>query len=144
MHRGEFGREAAKMLDEICAWLLTAAELKRRLRTHGNQWAESISDLQGQLQGLFAPGFVAAVPEAQWPRMTIYLKAISIRLDRLANKPARDAELTASICKVADRIPTPFDPARWLLEEWRVALFAQELKAQGAPNAEKVAALIKN
>ncbi len=142
MHRGEFGREAAKMLDEICSWLLTAAELKRRLRSHGNQWAESINDLQGQLQSLFAPGFVAALPEAQWPRIATYLKAIGIRLDRLANKPARDAELTASLCRVADRIPEPFHPARWVLEEWRVALFAQELKAQGAPNAEKVAALL--
>ena len=141
MHRGEFGREAAKMLDEICAWLLTAAELKRRLRTHGNQWTESINDLQAQLQTLFAPGFASAVPQAQWSRIAIYLKAIGIRLDRLANKPARDAELTASLRKVADRITEPFHPARWVLEEWRVALFAQELKAQGAPNAEKISAL---
>lgn len=144
MHRGEFGREAAAMLDEVCNWLLTAAELKKRLRSFGGQWTESVSDVQGQLQSLFAPGFVAALPAAQWPRMATYLKAVGIRLDRLANKPARDAELTASLRKVADRIPEPFHSARWLLEEWRVGLFAQELKAQGAPNAEKVTALLKN
>ena len=143
MHRGEFGREAAAMLDEVCNWLLGAAELKKRLRAFGSQWTESVSDAQGQLQSLFAPGFVAALPPAQWPRVAVYLKALGIRLDRLANKPARDAELTAALRKVADRIPGPFHPARWLLEEWRVGLFAQELKAQGAPNAEKVAALLK-
>lgn len=40
------------------------------------------------------------------------------------------------------RLPGPFHPARWIIEEWRVALFAQELKAQGAPNAEKIIAAL--
>ncbi|TXH05531.1 MAG: ATP-dependent RNA helicase HrpA [Nevskiaceae bacterium] len=138
MQRGEFGREAARRLDEVCDWLLAAAELRRRLRGLGGQWPQSLADLRGQLDSLFAPGFVAAIPEAQWPRIAVYLKAAGIRLDRLANKPARDAELTAQIVRAVQRLPGPFHPARWLIEEWRVALFAQELKALHAPNAQKV------
>lgn len=49
------------------------------------------------------------------------------RLDRLANEPQRDLELTRQI---------------GILEEWRVLLFAQELKAVGGPNADKVRALL--
>ncbi|MGH8460449.1 MAG: ATP-dependent RNA helicase HrpA [Stenotrophobium sp.] len=142
MQRGEFGRTAAQQLDEVCEWLLAAAELKRRLRALGQQWPESLADLRHQLDSLFAPGFIAAIPEAQWPRIAIYLKAATIRLDRIANKPARDAELTRQLQPFASRLPAPFHPARWLLEEWRIALFAQELKAQGAPNTEKISAAL--
>jgi ATP-dependent helicase HrpA len=36
----------------------------------------------------------------------------------------------------------PFHPARWLIEEWRIALFAQELRANGAPSAAKIQAAL--
>jgi ATP-dependent helicase HrpA len=142
MQRGEFGREAARMLDEVCAWLTAASDLKRKLRALGNQWPESLKDMRTQLDTLFAPGFVSAIPGEQWPRITLYLKALGVRLERLANKPARDAELTQQVRKLAEQLPNPFHASRWLLEEWRIALFAQELKATGGPNAEKIAALI--
>ncbi|MGH8455363.1 MAG: ATP-dependent RNA helicase HrpA [Stenotrophobium sp.] len=142
MQRSEFGRQAAQMLDEVCVWLLSAAELRRRLRALGQHWPESLNDLRGQLDTLFAPGFAGEIPEAQWPRIAVYLKAAGIRLERLANKPARDAELTAQVQKVVSRLPQPFHAARWPLEEWRIVLFAQELKALGAPTPEKIAALL--
>jgi ATP-dependent helicase HrpA len=142
MRRGDFGRDAAQRLDQVCGWLTVAAELRRKLRVLGNQWPESANDLREQIETLFAEGFVAAIPEPQWPRVPVYLKAIGVRLERLANKPARDAELTAQVRKLAARLPAPLHPARWQLEEWRVALFAQELRAVGAPNAERIAALL--
>ena len=142
MQRGEFGREAARMLDEVCVWLLAAAELRKKIRAPSAGWPESLDDLRQQLESLFAPGFIGAIPEVQWPRIAVYLKAAQIRLERLPNKPARDAELTAPLRKLGVRLPGPFHPARWLLEEWRITLFAQELKAQGSPSAERIAALI--
>jgi ATP-dependent helicase HrpA len=142
MQRGEFGRTAAQQLDEVCDWLLAASEIKRRLRTLGAQWPESLADLQQQIDSLFAPGFIAAVPEPQWPRIAVYLKAADVRLQRLANKPQRDAELTRQVQALCSRLPDPFHPARWLLEEWRIALFAQELRAHGAPNIEKINAAL--
>ncbi|MGH8504851.1 MAG: ATP-dependent RNA helicase HrpA [Stenotrophobium sp.] len=142
MQRGEFGCLAAQQLDDVCGWLLAAAELKRRLRALGTQWPESLRDLHAQLDSLFAPGFIAALPDAQWPRIAIYLKAAGVRLDRIAHKPARDTELTRQVLSLSARLPAPFHPARWLIEEWRIALFAQELKAQGAPNIEKISAAL--
>nr|WP_293249886.1 ATP-dependent RNA helicase HrpA [Panacagrimonas sp.] len=141
-HRGEFGRLAAAMLDEACGWLIAAHDLRRRLRALGTQWAEARTDVAQQIDSLLAPGFVEAIPDAQWPRVAIYLKAVSIRLDRLPNKPQRDLELTAQLKPFATRLTSSWHPARWVLEEWRVALFAQELRADGSPSAERLRAAL--
>ena len=141
-HRGEFGRLAASMLDEACGWLVAASDLRRRLRALGSQWPEARADIAQQLDSLLAAGFVEAIPDPQWPRVAVYLKAVSIRLDRLPNKPQRDLELSAQIKPFAARLPSPWHPARWVLEEWRVALFAQELRAEGSPNADRLRAAL--
>ena len=142
-HRGEFGRLAAAMLEEACVWLVSAMDLRKRLRALGSQWPEARADIGTQLDTLLAPGFVDVIPDAQWPRIAVYLKALSIRLDRLPNKPQRDLELTAQIKPFLARLPRPMHPARWVIEEWRVALFAQELRAEGAPNGPRVDAALR-
>jgi ATP-dependent helicase HrpA len=140
--RGEFGRAATQRLDDLCGWLLAAIELRRRIEAIEKTWPDAAADLREQLRTLFAPGFVADIPEAQWPRIALYLKAASIRLDRLPNKPLRDLEFTQTLRGLLRRLPAPFDTARWLIEEWRIALFAQELKALGAPSADKIQAAL--
>ncbi|MFP5304592.1 MAG: ATP-dependent RNA helicase HrpA, partial [Gammaproteobacteria bacterium] len=136
--RGAFSIDAQRRLDDIAGWLARARELRARVRALGERWPLSTSDLRSQLDSLFAPGFVAAIPEPQWPRIALYLRTIDVRLERLANKPARDEDLTRQIASYAARLADPFHAARWLIEEWRIALFAQELRAQGAPTAAKV------
>ena len=42
------------------------------------------------------------------------------------------------------RLPSPQHAARWVIEEWRVALFAQELRADGAPSAARVDAALRS
>jgi ATP-dependent helicase HrpA len=142
-HRGEFGRLAVKLLDDVCGWLLTVAELRKSIRALNNRWPDSIADMGQQLDSLLAPGFIDALPDAQWPRVSTWLKAIATRLQRLPNKPQRDIDMTLPLRKLVAQLPGPFHSARWLLEEWRVAQFAQELKAQGSPSAERINALIK-
>src|SRR3546814_17671271 len=66
--------------------------------------------------------------------MAIYLRALQVRLERLQNKPQRDEDLTKQVAPFAAQLPDLSRPARWLLEEWRVALFAPELKAVGRPS----------
>ncbi|MBL6751820.1 MAG: ATP-dependent RNA helicase HrpA [Nevskia sp.] len=140
--RGEFGREASRRLDDICGWLEAAMELRRRLGAIEKPWPHAAADVRAQLQGLFAPGFVAAIPEPTWPRIGIYLKAAAVRLERLPHKPQRDMDASRQIAAAAGRLPAPLHPARWTIEEWRIALFAQELRAQGTPTAAKVEAAL--
>ena len=98
--------------------------------------------LRQRLQTLLAPGFASHTPWAQWPRLPIYLKAMTLRLEKYSGNPTRDAAREADIQEleqmwqektdglVKQGLPVSDDLAafRWMIEELRVSLFAQELK----------------
>ena len=98
--------------------------------------------LRQRLQTLLAAGFATRTPWAQWPRLPIYLKAMTLRLEKYSGNPARDAAREADIQEleqmwqektdglVKQGLPVSDDLAafRWMIEELRVSLFAQELK----------------
>lgn len=98
--------------------------------------------LRLRLQTLLAPGFASHTPWAQWPRLPIYLKAMTLRLEKYSGNPARDAareadiqeleqmwqEKTDSLIKQGLPISDGLAGFKWMIEELRVSLFAQELK----------------
>ncbi|HHK6005421.1 TPA: DUF3418 domain-containing protein [Neisseria subflava] len=98
--------------------------------------------LRQRLQTLLAAGFATRTPWAQWPRLPIYLKAMTLRLEKYSGNPARNAAREADIQEleqmwqektdglVKQGLPISDDLAafRWMIEELRVSLFAQELK----------------
>ena len=98
--------------------------------------------LRHRLQTLLAAGFATRTPWAQWPRLPIYLKAMTLRLEKYSGNPARDAAREADIQEleqmwqektdslVKQGLPVSDDLAafKWMIEELRVSLFAQELK----------------
>lgn len=98
--------------------------------------------LRQRLQTLLAPGFASHTPWAQWPRLPIYLKAMTLRLEKYSGNPARDAareadiqeleqmwqEKTDGLVKQGQPVPDDLAAFKWMIEELRVSLFAQELK----------------
>ena len=98
--------------------------------------------LRQRLQTLLAPGFASHTPWAQWPRLPIYLKAMTLRLEKYSSNPARDAareadiqeleqmwqEKTDSLVKQGQPVSDDLAAFKWMIEELRVSLFAQELK----------------
>ena len=98
--------------------------------------------MRQRLQTLLAAGFATRTPWAQWPRLPIYLKAMSLRLEKYSGNPARDAareadiqeleqmwqEKTDGLVKQGQPISDDLAAFRWMIEELRVSLFAQELK----------------
>ena len=98
--------------------------------------------LRQRLQTLLTPGFASHTPWAQWPRLPIYLKAMSLRLEKYSSNPARDAareadiqeleqmwqEKTDSLIKQGQPVSDDLAAFKWMIEELRVSLFAQELK----------------
>ncbi|MES2682959.1 MAG: ATP-dependent RNA helicase HrpA [Pseudomonadota bacterium] len=135
--RGAFSQLTYQRMDEVAAWLTQATSLRRSIAAIAKPYPEAHADAAQQLATLLGPGFITAIPAAQWPRVLTYLKALAVRLERLPLKPAKDAEAMKQLVPRIAKLPSPFHPARWVLEEWRVQLFAQELKAVGAPNADK-------
>ena len=128
--------------NEICGWVAEALAyyqvVSRRLKQANRPaWLKSVSDIRGQLALLIRPGFVTATPYDRLRHLSRYLKAVELRLAKLEQQPARDQSLLAQIAPLwqaylARAEPPGLDPTlnefRWLLEELRVSLFAQELK----------------
>ena len=103
--------------------------------------AQAAADMQAQLQGLVHKRFLIDNDYAQLAHFPRYLKAINVRLEKLRADPARDAKLMAEWAAAAapfmragkDRLAGKnTDPKmvgfRWMLEELRVSLYAQELR----------------
>ena len=98
--------------------------------------------MRQRLQTLLAPGFATRTPWAQWPRLPIYLKAMTLRLEKYSSNPARDAareadiqeleqmwqEKTDGLVKQGQPVSDDLAAFKWMIEELRVSLFAQELK----------------
>ena len=100
---------------------------------------EATADAAQQLQRLMGKRFVADAPWSQLQHFPRYLKAITLRLDKLRADPARDAAKLLELRPqeqrywrlVAERKGAVDDRMlefRWLLEELRVSFFAQELR----------------
>ncbi len=103
--------------------------------------AESVRDMQVQLAALVRPGFVSATGSARLPDLVRYLRGLGRRLDKLALDPVRDrAEMRRVHDVLTEWARLPAGPGkqdvRWMVEELRLGLFAQDVKARG-PVSEK-------
>ena len=97
------------------------------------------ADVGSQLDRLVFPGFVARTPRDRLMEMPRYLEAARLRLERAGNNPQRDLQQQRLIEPHENRLLDCWEPEdwlndddplaryRWLIEEYRVSLFAQEL-----------------
>jgi ATP-dependent helicase HrpA len=84
---------------------------------------------EADLARLLPPDMLAGTPHAWLAHVPRFLKAMKVRAERAALQPARDKDRAAMIAPWAGA-KAPADQAtefRWLLEEYRVSVFAQEL-----------------
>lgn len=114
-------------------------------------WRDAVHDMHSHLRYLLAGDFLIATPYdwlRQFPR---YLRGVTVRLDKLATgKASRDAEQMQRMQvhweRCTDRMGRDrdwsADPAfagyRWMCEEYRVSLFAQELGAALPVSAKRM------
>ncbi len=98
-------------------------------------------DIASQLQHLAPPALMAVTPDERLDHLARYLRAIHVRLQRLAHDPQKDAQKAAQVTPfwqryLAQRAElhaqgrplTRIDELGWLIEELRVQTFAPELK----------------
>jgi ATP-dependent helicase HrpA len=94
-------------------------------------------DLASQLADMVYAGFLHDIGPARFEHYPRYLEAMCFRLERLDHNPVRDAQLLEQITPYWQRYlehiagggvyDEALDRYRWLLEEYRVSLFAQHL-----------------
>ena len=100
----------------------------------------ALGDVKAQLAGLVFPGFVARTGLARLGHLPRYLQGALSRVEALADSPGRDRQrmteferAAAAYADAGGALPLDADAAatlahaRWLLEEYRVSLFAQQL-----------------
>ncbi|MUN42638.1 ATP-dependent RNA helicase HrpA [Actinomadura litoris] len=121
--------------------LAEAHEIDRRLRgTTSLTLVPALTAVRAHIAQLVKPGFVT---ETGWPRLPDlprYLRALQVRLDKLPENPGRDRALAHQVETLeqeyeqalrrlhpARRDGEAARQVRWMLEELRVSLFAQQL-----------------
>ena len=132
---GLLAQEAARLAGNI---LTEYGALQRKL-PQSRPHAAAYADLLQQQGALMPKWFIRDMPHARLAHYPRYLKAAVARIDKLRVDPDRDAKLMGEMAPLLTQYqrarsalkgaPDPaLDEFRWLLEELRVALFAQELR----------------
>jgi ATP-dependent helicase HrpA len=113
--------------------------LRQALLVHPNPYRG-----QGpELEALITPDFLRTTPYEQLAHFPRYLKAMRVRADRWRQNPAKDTERAKQLApyvKAATELHgrPGGDVLRWLVEEFRVSLFAQEIGTAGAVSVVKL------
>ena len=117
------------------------AALQKKLAGLAKAFPAVATDIGAQCAALLGKDFIIATPYERLQQFSRYLKGASMRLDKLRTDPARDARLMSEwqalakpwererLARLKAGVADVFlDEFRWLLEELRIALFAQELR----------------
>ena len=99
--------------------------------------------LERDLAALLPPDFLRTTPYAQLPHFPRYLKGMKLRAERWRQNPAKDAERAGQLASYVGaagklREREGGEAFRWLVEEFRVSLFAQELGTAEPVSAVKL------
>ncbi len=138
--------EVIATADKLETLVFQALEKKRELTARLERGFKSLQDMrfrqdvERQLEGLISSDFLLQTPWdalQQYPR---YLQAIALRMDKCGLSKKRDEENMRELERLSERyheryvqlkkmeqVDAHLDQYRWLLEELRVSLFAQNL-----------------
>jgi ATP-dependent helicase HrpA len=140
---------ASDSLAEAADILAAADRVRRRA---GALTAEAlrptVADATAHLDRLIAPGFVRRAGTDRLPDVHRYVRGIEYRLDHLAGDIHRDRRrmadvrpLERSYATAVDRLERVTDGVRavaWLLEEYRVSVFAQPVGVHGPVSPKRI------
>jgi ATP-dependent helicase HrpA len=152
---GEAKKRLLQVANETCDMIhdIFTQHHKAARRLQGNlplTWFDAVKDIRQQLGCLVYEGFISATPRQWLKHMPRYLAAINLRLEKLERSPDADKKRQAEIQKhwnrvyneISDDPQQRLSPAwelyRWMVEEMRVSLFAQELKTSMPVSIKKL------
>ena len=141
IHRGNIGQTFDEVIPVIKLIMQQYHQLMKKLKK-SNQlaFAFAASDIKHQIDQLMPKGFIGFIPLEwlkQYPR---YFKAMNARLDKLQGNLQKDKLLQLKVMawqeqyeSLINQLPTDLNcfpevlPLNWMMQEYRVSLFAQEL-----------------
>jgi len=115
------------------------------------QYPEAVADMQSQLDDLIYEGFLVELEKARLEHYPRYLAAMEERLKALPLNPHRDKQRMSAVepwwSRYLEKLQeegcvydSALDEYRWLLEEYRVSLFAQKLGTALKTSPKRLAA----
>lgn len=139
--RGELNETVVGVARQVEQILTTVFNINKRLKGRVDMsLALALSDIKTQLGGLIYRGFVTNNGWKRLPDTLRYLQAIERRLEKLAIDPHRDRAQMLRVEQVQqawqqwlNKLPPKrrqddeVKEVRWMIEELRVSLFAQQL-----------------
>lgn len=146
--RAEFGTVVDRIGVHVTDVLREARLAREKLATlQSPAFKAVVDDARAQLSALIPAEFPLKVSTALWPHLPRFLKALVRRLDKVAGNLKRDSELMSKVAppaKVLRELSAESRPdarpelerLHWMIEEFRVSLFAQDLKT-ALPVSEK-------
>ena len=132
-HKNDLVTRSNSICEHLSKTLETYRQVAKRMSGSASlSWVEPMGDIKDQIAHLIYPGFVVKTPAERLARLPVYFKAIDKRLDSLDREPDRDRRRRAELLPVWEQIKEMSAVAgvsdiRWLMEELRVSVYAQEL-----------------
>jgi ATP-dependent helicase HrpA len=132
------------LVPKLGDWLKEAFNLRLELETHAQPYPGQAQDLAA----LLPPDFLRTMPFERVKHLPRYLRGMKVRADRWKRDAAKDASRAAELAPFVTAVRRPTvavglpregsgrkapsaveagENLRWLVEEFRVSLFAQEL-----------------
>jgi ATP-dependent helicase HrpA len=141
---------AQELVRLVGAILAEHQALQKKLQA-ARAFPEAVRDVNAQVARLMPKDFVLATAWERLQHFPRYLRAAGLRLDKLRADPARDARAAAELAPLetqwlreearqrkAGTVDPQLEQFRWLLEELRVQLFAQELRTPVPVSAKRL------
>jgi len=139
--RGSWAEHAERLARQTLEVLKLWHGLQKRFKGKIDlSQAVALNDIKQQLANLVYPGFVRETPAAWFKELPRYLKAVELRLEKLGSQVQKDRVWSAELSNLWAQYKARADKHaqegkrdeqlalyRWLLEEYRVSLFAQQL-----------------
>ncbi|HLS50800.1 MAG TPA: DUF3418 domain-containing protein, partial [Burkholderiaceae bacterium] len=132
---GLLAQEVGRLVHQILLDWAAAQKILGEVRNH----EQAYKDVHKQLEQLVHRWFIRDTAQEQLRHFPRYLKGVQTRLEKLVENPPRDARHMEELEPLLARYQrernalrgekdSGLDEIRWMLEELRIALFAQELR----------------
>lgn len=135
------GQTVLKLLKDVYArWQRIRRSL---LMLDREVFGESIDDIEDQLDDLHLSDFVYRMDYEHWQQYPRYLEALEVRIERLEHNLDGDLDAVYELDTHMERLAGRADDEtiseyRWLVEEFRIQLFAQPMKTRQAVSQKRL------
>ena len=114
---------------------------------------EIVGTIRAELETLMPRNFAELHPSGRLDRLPAYLEALRIRAERAKNSPEKDRNKAAEVAPFAESLAglakrlgseapaglrEALDEFRWMIEEFKIAVFAPEIGTAGPVSAKRL------